>query len=127
MKLMLILFAALLLASLGTGFFGFRWLDRQNRRRATRQDEIFAGLIRRSIEANNGITETQRELETLEKDIERYRAEDAAAFEAFQRELWEQLKRLENGTMDGTAEFEEGVRNLLAYTAGKVPGVEVHL
>lgn len=127
MKLMLILFAALLLANLGAGFFGFRWLDRQNRRRATRQDEIFAGLIRRSLDANNGITETRMTLEALAKDIERARAEDAASFEAFQRELWNRLECLDGGAADGTMEFEEGVRNLLAYAAGKVPGVEVSL
>ena len=116
-----------LLLNLAAIFLTGQFLERKIRRHAVRHDGSFAELARQYKTISAKLEETQRELEELEKDIERYRAEDAAAFHSFQLELWGQLKRLENGTMDGTAEFEEGVRSLLTYTAGKVPGVKLSL
>lgn len=104
-----------------------RFLEKEIRRHAVRHDESFAELARRSMTVSAQISETRKELEKLAKDIERARAEDAAVFEAFQRELWKRLECPDGGAADGTMEFEEGVRNLLAYAAGKVPGVEAHL
>lgn len=127
MKLMLILFAALLLAVLLAGFFGFMCLKREIRRRAVKHDESFAELAQRSMTVSAQISETRKELQALAEDTARARAEDAASFEAFQRELWNRLECLDGGSADGTMEFEEGVRNLMAYAAGKVPGVEVSL
>ena len=118
MGLMMILFAALLLAALLAVFFGCMWLEGEIRRHAVRHDESLAELARRSLTVSAQITGVGKTLEHMEQAL------DLETFEAFQTELW---KRLEGGTLDGAAEFEEGVRNILAFSAGKVPGVEVSL
>ena len=124
MGLMMILFAALLLAALLAVFFGCMWLEGEIRRHAVRHDESLAELARRSLTVSAQITGVGKTLEHMEQAADGGKALDLETFEAFQTELW---KRLEGGTLDGAAEFEEGVRNSLAFSAGKVPGVEVSL
>lgn len=122
-----ILIVVLLVLNLAAVVLTGQFLEREVRRHAVRHDESFAELARRSMTVSAQISETRKELQALAEDTARARAEDAAAFNSFKLELWGRLNRLEIGAADGTAEFEEGVRNLLAYTAGKVPGVEVSL
>lgn len=122
-----ILVVVLLVLNLAAILLTGQLLEREVRRHAVSHDESFAELARRSMTISAQIAETRKGLEALGKDLARIRAVDAESFEAFRAELWKRLDRLEGGTMDGTAEFEEGVRNLLAYTAGKVPGVEISL
>lgn len=122
-----ILIVVLLVLNLAAIVLTGQFLEREIRRHAVKHDESFAELARRSMTVSAQISGARKELEELAKDIERARTEDAAAFESFQRELWNRLECLDGGAADGTMEFEEGVRNLLAYAAGKVPGVEVHL
>lgn len=127
MELVGILIVVLLVLNLAAIVLTGQFLEREVRRHAVRHDESFAELARRSMTVSAQIAETRKELEKLAKDIERARAEDAAVFNGFQLDLWSRLECLEGGAADGTMEFEEGVRNLMAYAAGKVPGVEVHL
>lgn len=87
MKLILILFAALLLAVLLTGFFGCMWLEREIRRHAVRHDESFAELARRSMTVSAQIAETRKELQALAENTARARAEDAKTNEKFQKFL----------------------------------------
>lgn len=122
-----ILIVVLLVLSLAAIVLTGQFLEREIRRHAVSHDERFAELARRSMTISAQITETRKGLEALGKDLARIRAVDAESFEAFRAELWKRLECLDGEAADGTMEFEEGVRNLLAYAAGKVPGVEVHL
>lgn len=118
-----ILIVVLLVLNLAAVVLTGQFLEREVRRRAVRHDEGLEELARRSLTVSAQIAETRKELQALAEDTARTGANE----KEFRAELWKRLDRLEGGAADGTAEFEEGVRNLLAYTAGKVPGVEVHL
>lgn len=138
-----ILIVVLLVLNLAAIVLTGQFLEREVRRHAVRNYEslnIQITGIRKVLEAlekgralamavdARAFDKFRSELWTKLDELKRGETEeDVEKFEAFRAELWKRLDRLESGAADGTAEFEEGVRNLLAYTAGKVPGVEVHL
>ena len=139
------------LVEISAVFWGAQFLERELRQHSAKAEERHAELVGRVAALASNLNELRRDLAGMEdqrkKDMETLLAEQGTTAGAFRmvfekmnempsrQDLAEAFKQSEGPTAGLSPEqetamskaMEDGIASILAYTSGKVPGVELRL
>ena len=139
------------LVEISAVFWGAQFLERELRRHSAKAEERHAELVGRVAALASNLNDLRRDLAGMEdqrkKDMETLLAEQGTTAGAFRmvfekmnempsrQDLAEAFKQSEEPTAGLSPEqetamskaMEDGIASILAYTSGKVPGVELRL